>query len=252
MALEKINLGNTANDGKGDPLRVAFAKINNNFASLDLLGPMGPNGAIQYNNSNTFGGTSAFTLDASTNKLNLGVSIVPTQLVDIGQRNNKINTLHTNNLNLGNAAVSETGNVLTFGVSLAPSKLSSIKANALIADTTLQYGNAVTGDIGTAVSTSVGNSEQTILKFPAFGFKTGEFKIKSEDDNSLDNQLITIAVNKSPGIGSVRHTQYGTVFNGNATTRYNVTSTLDEIIVSVLPLTANSITHTITFSITRD
>lgn len=40
MALEKINLGNTANDGKGDPLRVAFAKINNNFASLDLLGPM--------------------------------------------------------------------------------------------------------------------------------------------------------------------------------------------------------------------
>jgi hypothetical protein len=29
-----INIGGTANDGQGDPLRVAFEKINNNFSSL--------------------------------------------------------------------------------------------------------------------------------------------------------------------------------------------------------------------------
>jgi hypothetical protein len=34
MAQEIINIGTLPNDGEGDPLRVAFAKINNNFSSL--------------------------------------------------------------------------------------------------------------------------------------------------------------------------------------------------------------------------
>jgi len=32
--LEVINIGATPNDGSGDPLRVAFSKVNNNFANL--------------------------------------------------------------------------------------------------------------------------------------------------------------------------------------------------------------------------
>lgn len=32
--LEIINVGSTANDGTGDPLRIAFEKVNNNFANL--------------------------------------------------------------------------------------------------------------------------------------------------------------------------------------------------------------------------
>jgi len=38
MALEIINIGAVANDGTGDPLRVAFEKINNNFATLGSTG----------------------------------------------------------------------------------------------------------------------------------------------------------------------------------------------------------------------
>jgi hypothetical protein len=38
MALEKINIGNYANDGSGDDLRTAFTKINDNFQELALLG----------------------------------------------------------------------------------------------------------------------------------------------------------------------------------------------------------------------
>ena len=34
MAQEIINIGTSANDGQGDPLRVAFQKINNNFSQL--------------------------------------------------------------------------------------------------------------------------------------------------------------------------------------------------------------------------
>jgi hypothetical protein len=35
MAIQTINLGNYANDGTGDDLRVAFTKVNANFAELN-------------------------------------------------------------------------------------------------------------------------------------------------------------------------------------------------------------------------
>ena len=35
MAIQTINIGNIANDGTGDDLRVAFAKVNSNFDDLD-------------------------------------------------------------------------------------------------------------------------------------------------------------------------------------------------------------------------
>ena len=36
MAILTINIGTSANKGDGDPLRVAFDKINKNFAELDV------------------------------------------------------------------------------------------------------------------------------------------------------------------------------------------------------------------------
>jgi len=35
MAIQNINIGNIANDGTGDDLRAAFAKVNSNFTELD-------------------------------------------------------------------------------------------------------------------------------------------------------------------------------------------------------------------------
>ena len=34
MAQQKINLGTSGNDGSGDAIRVAFSKVNDNFAEL--------------------------------------------------------------------------------------------------------------------------------------------------------------------------------------------------------------------------
>ena len=34
MAKQAINIGSTANDGTGDPLRTAFDKVNDNFDEL--------------------------------------------------------------------------------------------------------------------------------------------------------------------------------------------------------------------------
>ena len=35
MALQKINIGNIANDGTGDSLRIAFDKVNKNFLDIE-------------------------------------------------------------------------------------------------------------------------------------------------------------------------------------------------------------------------
>jgi hypothetical protein len=37
MALQTINIGTSANDGTGDPLRTAFDKVNDNFLVLDTV-----------------------------------------------------------------------------------------------------------------------------------------------------------------------------------------------------------------------
>ena len=39
MAIQNINIGNIANDGTGDDIRVAFGKVNDNFEELDLRNP---------------------------------------------------------------------------------------------------------------------------------------------------------------------------------------------------------------------
>lgn len=49
MTKQVINIGTTSNDGKGDPLRIAFEKINNNFAELyNGSKAAGPDWAVQY------------------------------------------------------------------------------------------------------------------------------------------------------------------------------------------------------------
>ena len=54
MAIELVNIGTQPNDGEGDPLRVAFSKINNNFIWLDQT------------STNI---TSAITLDDTANQV---------------------------------------------------------------------------------------------------------------------------------------------------------------------------------------
>jgi hypothetical protein len=57
MAQEIINIGNVANDGNGDPLRLAFEKINNNFTQLYSIAggagaAAGVDGSIQFRATN--------------------------------------------------------------------------------------------------------------------------------------------------------------------------------------------------------
>jgi hypothetical protein len=86
-----ILIGELPNDGTGDPLRVAFSKINNNFANLQTLtDPEGPIGAFQFKTaevignvtSNGISGSSALTY--ANSNVRLGTNLIPTANVDIG------------------------------------------------------------------------------------------------------------------------------------------------------------------------
>ncbi len=59
---EIINIGTLPNDGEGDPLRVAFAKINNNFSNLF---PTAINTSSSYSVGDT-PGQLIFETDANT------------------------------------------------------------------------------------------------------------------------------------------------------------------------------------------
>ena len=65
MARQTINIGTTANDGTGDPLRSAFDKINDNF--LELYGA--DSDATTFNNPTLVGALMTDDLDLNGNKI---------------------------------------------------------------------------------------------------------------------------------------------------------------------------------------
>ena len=73
---EIIEIGTVPNDGQGDPLRVAFGKINNNFANLSSTAVISSN---TYTNGNTAGQViweypaNAFTLGSFWSHSNLSL-----------------------------------------------------------------------------------------------------------------------------------------------------------------------------------
>ena len=67
MAIQTINIGSSANDGTGDPLRTAFDKVNDNFVELYAVtgAGSGQNLAISANSlisENTNGSHGQLTL----------------------------------------------------------------------------------------------------------------------------------------------------------------------------------------------
>ena len=95
--LEVINVGSSANDGTGDPLRVAFEKVNNNFANLWATG---------------FNTTDAVTIGNSTQ------AIFTVPVAAFTQATLQVNTTDANSANsqniVINAAISSDGNSVKF------------------------------------------------------------------------------------------------------------------------------------------
>lgn len=246
MAYANILIGDLPNDGTGDPLRVAFSKINTNFANLQtLLDPEGPIGAFQFKAtsnidgviSNGYSGTSALTFDSSN--ITLGTNIIPTANLNIGSPANTIQNIYVgNSLKIGNVTL--TGGVDTITYS---SNISAINVNA---SNILSFGTTViVNNSAFQAITSNNNADQTLFQMPMSEMRTARFEITSVESSSQNSQFAVIEATKQNNNSNVKYVISGTMFLGNVLTHYNVMTEFGQLKFNVSPFANSTITHNV-------
>lgn len=262
MAYELINVGELPNDGTGDPVRVAFIKINNNFLETSStaagLSPTGPDGSLQFKTSETVGNVtiSSFTgvanlaLDGGNSRLNLGVNLIPlvANTISIGSASNTIGNLYLSStaLRIGNVQVTEVGNSLNFvlaGTTVKP----DLSLGSLSVQNSIAYGNSVLNSL--TVTTTDDTVNQIVYQLPLASFNNGKFEVSSREAGSQNSQLATVSVRKNNNGTTVGHAVYGTLFAGTPVTTYDAVIAGGNMRLTVSPLANATITHTITYQI---
>lgn len=263
MSYEIINVGELPNDGTGDPVRVAFIKINNNFAlSQGTYDPQGEQGSIQFkkvifdSNSNTYSNTFAASdnlrFNLTTNSLQVEGKIAPLTNgnLDLGTSNNRIGNIYVNSsgMQIGNIKISSNGNTLNFSVAgsnVAP----ELSLGNMTVESDIFYGNTKLSS-ATAITTTDGVG-LTILSIPLNQIKEGEFNIQSRRANSSQSQTSTVRAHVDNNGINASYIVYGTMFVGSALTNYDVSVTASNVELKVSPLVDATIVHTINYSINK-
>ncbi len=252
-----IDIGTLPNDGTGDPLRVAFDKINNNFIELAQLAPTGPNGAFQYNANGYPEGTANFVYDITNNIINFGGNLVPVANSDvsIGSPDELSGNLFIadTGLNLGNVNFSENNQTVTLANAANLSQTANIHINNLIADGNLSIDGALNlskFELDTLDFTTTNNAaNQIVYESPMSNFDSGIFTITSREVGSNNSQSVTLSVTKRNDNGSISFTAYGTIFVGSPVTRYNADTGFGNVRIMVSPILNTTVVHHITYEI---
>ena len=266
--LELINIGDLPNDGTGDPLRVAFQKINTNFESIPLLNQGGANQSIQFNNDGLSGGTANLLYDTPNNAIKLNTDIIPitTNVVDIGSNTKVISNIWLNKLDsfhLGNVTIGEINNILNIFKTGDKTSQSDLQVGNIYATgEIIAIGNVTsTGDItingginlaniaiNTANVTTTSNAiNQVIYQLPQVNFTTLRLQITSHRPDTNDSQSVSMTVNKRTDGIQARHTVFGTVFNGTPLTTYNADISFGNVRIMVSPIPNVEIIHLVSF-----
>jgi len=262
MSYEIINVGELPNDGTGDPVRVAFIKINNNFSQISgTISPSGNAGSLQFKNvveispnvfSNTLTGSSNLKFVSSTNTLNVEGKITPLTNVglQIGETDKRISSLYLTSdaLKIGNIQITEIENSLVFENPIAGERPSFILGNLLV-NSNLSYSNSKFSS--TTASTTTDGDNIIILSIPLSDIKTGIFNISSRRFSTVDSQTATLEVHVNNLGTNVKHTVYGTIFSGNVLTTYDVAINTGNVEISVSPFYDDTINHTIHYKLIK-
>lgn len=220
MTQEIIDTGDLPNDGSGDPLRLAFDKINNNFANLftltgansqlvELVDPFGPNADPYISNSS--GNTNNInignvyitnTFDSSTSvAVKKTLSAPPPLTYTTGPYGNQ------EYINIGATANDGNGDPLR----VAFNKINNNFSN-LFLTTTLTSTAYTVGD----------TQEQVIFEVPTDEFYQAQIQIRSYNNETPDMQDITLSASITNNLAGVRFSGHSTLFEGNAICRYDM------------------------------
>jgi hypothetical protein len=255
MNFETINVGTLPNDGSGDPLRVAYIKINNNFAIASNLTPSGSNGDLQFKLITTDGNitTESFSSSANLNyseadgNLYIGSNIIPqtTGVMSIGDPVLQVGNIYLSQtgFNLGNINVTENANVLSFNVAIFPSFKSDIVVGGI------SYGNTNNTTINTTSFVTNTTSPIAIYAIPTSQFSAGKFELTSRENSSNNSQTVTIVASLNNDQNYISYAAHSTLFYGNAVTTYSMDVYNDNVRVIVTPFVSSTITHNISYQI---
>jgi len=276
---EIINTGDLPNDGSGDPLRLAFEKINNNFSSLFEL--TSTEGQLIATDENSLRLAFEQINDNFTNLFAVTTGdgeVLPTEQVVDTQPVNEF----SGNINIGLLA-----NNVYYTLPESPTTVEVMQFDALsyianLATPTGPYGaqeyinigaqpNDGEGDpLRTAfakinnnfsnlffTATTTGNTftagltpEQVIYQTAANTFSQGKFQIRSSDPNTIDMQDITITAAITNNLDGVKFNAYGTLFDGNALCRYDMDVFEGNVRLLINPIKDAVILHFIASEVT--
>lgn len=245
---EIINTGDLPNDGSGDPLRLAFDKINNNFANLFAItaveGELIPVEELidDQISGNGFSGNINIGLVANNVYYTLPDSATPVQVAQFDTFAYVANLVTPTGpygaqeyINIGAQANDGEGDPLR----TAFAKINNNFSNLFF--TTTSTSNTFTVGLDT---------NQVIYETSANTFSQAKFQIRSSDPGTDDMQDITITASITNNLAGVRFTGYGTLFEGNALCRYDMDVLDGNVRLLINPIKNAVILHFIASEVT--
>ena len=245
---EIIYTGDLPNDGAGDPLRLAFDKINNNFANLFAItaveGELIPVEELvdEQLSGNGFSGNINIGLVANNVYYTLPDSATPVQVAQFDTFAYVANLITPTGpygaqeyINIGTQANDGEGDPLR----TAFAKINNNFSNLFF--TTTSTSNTFTVGLDT---------NQVIYETSANTFSQAKFQIRSSDPGTDDMQDITITASITNNLAGVRFTGYGTLFEGNALCRYDMDVLDGNVRLLINPIKNAVILHFIASEVT--
>ena len=230
MSQEIIDTGSLPNDGTGDPLRVAFDKINNNFANLLALDPT----ANVANANAQFSGNINITN-------NLYINNVPAVIEDPTA---KMLTFDT-------SVVGPYGNQEYINIGATPNDGEGDPLRVAFGKINNNFSNLFFVTTNTYTTYTVGlEANQVLVEIPVTSFTQGNFQIRSSDTTSADSQNIILTAQITNNNLDVKYTGYGTTFSGNALTRYAMDVFDGNVRVLASPIVNDVLLHFIASQVT--
>ena len=242
MSQQIIDTGSLPNDGSGDPLRVAFDKINNNFANLMALVPtanvelVDPN---QFPEPNIANANTQFSGNINITN-NLYINNAPAIIEDPTAKMLSFTTpvgpyYDQEYINIGATPNDGEGDPLR----VAFQKINNNFSNLFFVTT------------NTYTTYTVGiDPNQVLVEIPVTSFTQGNFQIRSSDTTSADSQDITLSAQVTNDNMDVKYTGYATTFSGNPLTRYAMDVFNGNVRVLASPIVNDVLLHFIASQVT--
>ena len=173
MALQNINIGNIANDGTGDSLRIAFDKVNKNFLDIEaratvqnVIENLGSGAGVYYSKENNVLYFKSIVAGAnvSVTETNAEITINSTENFTIQSDNNAVNISGTGKFFgvKGSANINTTLNSQDLTITINPVGLVALDPSPQLSADLDANNNNITNANNITSSTFIGNLVGTV------------------------------------------------------------------------------------------